>query len=167
MAKIQTYRCPTCGEMIVATATQCRFCGAGLDPATAVGRAAHQAQVNAAAGEAHTARTTAWGALGVLGAIWFVVTRLGAAASRSATNDVVAALAGLWVLVAGVAVVVMVVQVVVLARWQRRYGRLEGSSPELLEAKQSVRQAYPALGITVLGLLVYMGIIVSAVSSVR
>lgn len=115
LAKPRTFRCPNCNEMINDSMTQCRFCSVPVDPGVAQLIAERQEKANQAYSDASFLRTAAI-AMYVFFAI-SMVPLLGFA---------------FWGFL-----ITFVVVIVLLIRWQVRFGRLITDDEDYKKARRS------------------------------
>ena len=115
LAQSQTFPCPNCGEIINDSVQTCRFCSAPVDPQAASAAAELQTRVNRACSDASFLRTAA-AAMFVLLALSIVpfislITYLGF-------------------------IITFFVVLVLLVRWQIRFGRLQTNDADYNRAKR-------------------------------
>lgn len=111
----RTFRCPNCNEMINDSMTQCRFCSTPVDPGIAAMIAEQQDQVNQACSDASFLRTAAVAMFVFLGA------------SMIPFLPVV-----YWGFL-----ITFIVVIVLLVRWQVRFGNLKTNDPDYQQARRS------------------------------
>ena len=114
-AQPKTFRCMNCNEMVNESMQQCPFCKVTIDQQTAIAAAEVQDKANQAYSDASYVRTAAiamWVFLG-LSFIPFIP------------------------LVAWAFVVTFLVVMVMLIRWQVRFGGLKTADPDYIKAKRS------------------------------
>lgn len=116
MYNLRTFPCPSCGEIINEKAEVCKFCSAPVDREAAVQAGELQSKVNQACSDASYLRTAAVVMFGFLAA-------------------------GLLIPFFAIAywafLVTFVVLLVLLVRWQTRFGRLQSNDPDYAKAKRS------------------------------
>lgn len=139
LAGPRTFRCPNCNEMINDSMTQCRFCSVAIDPAIAALVGERQEKANQACSDASYLKTAAIAMLLFL-----------------AVGSIVG-------LVFWGFVVTFWVVVVLLIRWQVRFGSLLTDDPDFQQAKRSRTIALVLLIVAIpLGLIVpFLGAITS------
>ena len=111
----QTFPCPECKEIINDSMERCRYCGAPVDPRAAAEAADLQAQVNQACSDASYLKTAAfvmWAFLG-LSFIPFIP------------------------LVSWAFLFTFVAVLVLIVRWQLKFGRIKTDDPDYPGAKRS------------------------------
>jgi hypothetical protein len=118
----RTLPCPGCRQIIDTTMQSCRFCGVAIDPATAAMAATLQERVQKAWYWAGVIRRFAM-AMPVFFLLSFVPMVAVAFIGRS-YND--------WALL---------LIIVSLILWSKRFGKLESPDPDLSRARRAVRQA--------------------------
>lgn len=111
----RTFRCPNCNEMINDSMTQCRYCNVPVDPAVAQLVADRQEQANQSYSDASYLRTAVV-AIYVLMGLGFILPFVG------------------WG-----SVIIFFVVLVLLIRWQVRFGRLVTNDADYLKARRSWR----------------------------
>jgi hypothetical protein len=116
LASPRTFRCPNCNEMINDSMTQCRYCSVPVDPAVAALIAERQEKANHAYSDASFLRTAAFAMYAFLGLSWTPLLPL--------------------IFFFGF-VIVFVVVLVLLIRWQIRYANLITDDPDYKSAKKS------------------------------
>jgi len=126
---VRVFQCPNCNETIDASALQCRFCSAPIDPDMAEAASAVMAKVNQACSDASFIKTTAWAIL-VAFAFRFV--------------PIVSGLGSMAFLILLVAVPAMAL------RWWIKFARIVSSEADFRRARRTVA----AIGIPVSILLV-------------
>lgn len=119
----RTFRCPNCNEMINDSMKECRYCSVAVDPGVAQLIASRQEQANQACSDASYLRTAAIAmyvflALSVIPYIPFVSPAF---------------------------LIVFVVVVILLIRWQIKFGGLIVSDQDYLAARRSWRVSLIAL----------------------
>ena len=115
LSQPQTFPCPNCNEIINETMERCRYCSAPVDRQAAALAAENQSKVNQACSDASFLRTAA--------AVMFALLGL-------SLLPFVALIAYLGFILTFLAVVVM------LIRWQMKFGRLQTRDPDYLRAKR-------------------------------
>ncbi|HWS90742.1 MAG TPA: hypothetical protein VN282_27480 [Pyrinomonadaceae bacterium] len=115
MFETQTFPCPNCNEIINDSARECRFCHAPIDPQAARAAGELQAKVNQACSDASYTKTAAYAMFVFLLLSFIPILPLVSWAS----------------LVTFVAVIVMVI------RWQVKFGGLQTRDPDYKTAKLS------------------------------
>jgi Ca2+/Na+ antiporter len=113
----RTFRCPNCNEMINDSMTQCRFCNAPVDPGVAQMIAERQARANQAYSDASFLRTAAIAMYVFMGLSFIPLIPLVG-----------------WGFVA-----TFIVVLVLLIRWQVKFGRLTTNDADYLSARRSWR----------------------------
>jgi hypothetical protein len=111
----QTFPCPECKEIINDSMARCRYCDAPVDPRAAAEAADLQAQVNQACSDASYLKTAAlvmWAFLG-LSFVPFIP------------------------LVSWAFLVTVVAVLVLVVRWQLKFGRIKTGDPDYPVAKRS------------------------------
>ena len=140
----QTFPCQNCKEIINDSMTSCRYCSAPVDPQAAASAAALQARVNQACSDASYLKTAAlvmWAFLG-LSFVPFVP------------------------LVSWAFLVTFVAVVVLIVRWQLKFGRIKTEDPDYPRAKRSKNLAALLwLGALFLDFIIRPLLILSALSS--
>jgi hypothetical protein len=126
---VQVFDCPSCGETINTSMTQCPYCSAAIDPTTALAAAELTSKVSSACSDASYVRIVA----GSLLAFFLIA--------------LVPFLGGLGRF--GYYVLLVLVPVLAI-RWWVRSGRLVTQDPDFRRAKRDVRIA---LGIWIIFLL--------------
>ena len=116
LANPRTFRCPNCNEMINDSMTQCRYCSVPVDPAVAALTADRQEKANHSYSDASFLRTAAFAMYAFLGLSWTPLLPL--------------------IFFFGF-VIVFVVVLVLLIRWQIRYANLITDDPDYKGAKKS------------------------------
>ena len=111
----RTFPCPNCNEIINDSATQCRFCSVAIDPAVAQLVADKQAKVNQAVSDASFLRTTAIAMYVFLGLSFIPILPL----------------------VDWGFVIIFVVVIVLLIRWQIKFNGLVTSDADYKKARRS------------------------------
>lgn len=117
LANPRTFRCPNCNEMINDSMTVCRYCSAPVDPVAAQLIAERQAKANQAYSDASYLRTAAI-AMYVFMGLSFVP---------------------LIPIVGWGFLITFVVVLVLLIRWQVKFGRLVTNDADYLKARRSWR----------------------------
>jgi hypothetical protein len=120
LSQPQTFPCPNCKEIINDSVMSCRYCGAPVDPQAAAEAAASQARVNQACSDASYLKTAAlvmWAFFG-LSFVPFIPLMF-------------------WAFV-----VTFFVVLVMIARWQLRFGRIQTDDPDYPRAKRSKNLAF-------------------------
>jgi hypothetical protein len=115
LAQPQTFPCPNCKEIINDSMERCRYCNASVDPQAAATAAALQSRVNQACSDASYLKTAAlvmWAFLG-LSFIPFVP------------------------LVGWAFFITFVVVLVMIIRWQLKFGGVRTEDPDYPRAKRS------------------------------
>ena len=112
---IRTFRCPNCNEMINDSMKECRYCSVPVDPGVAQLIADKQEQANRACSDASYLRT---------GAIAMYV-------------FLFLSLVPFIPLVSPAFYIVFVVVVVLLIRWQVKFGGLQSADPDYQAAQRS------------------------------
>ena len=115
LANPRTFRCPNCSEMINDSMTECRYCSVPVDPAVAALIADRQEKANHAYSDASFLRTAAFAMYAFLGLSWVLLPLL---------------------FFSGF-VIIFVVVVVLLIRWQIRYANLITDDPDYKSARRS------------------------------
>lgn len=113
----RTFRCPNCNEMINDSMKQCRYCSVPVDPGVAQLIAGRQEKANQACSDASYLRTAA------IAMYVFLVLSL----------------IPYIPLVSPAFMIVFVVVVVLLIRWQVKFGSLNISDPDYQAARRSWR----------------------------
>ena len=108
---VQTMACPHCGQIINGESTACGFCRTPVDRQTAAVSAALQDRVNGACSSAAFLQTTAFAALGF--ALLNIIPFLGL-----------------------IYLVVLLIGIVLLLRWQFGFGFLKSTDRDYLQAKR-------------------------------
>lgn len=116
----RTFRCPNCNEMINDSMTQCRFCSTPIDPGVAAMIAERQDKANQACSDASFLRTAAVAMFVFLGVSMFPF---------------------LPVVYWGF-VITFIVVIVLLIRWQVRFGSLKTNDPDYQQARRSRNVAF-------------------------
>ena len=114
-AQPRTFPCPNCNEMINDSMTQCRFCSVPVDPGIAAIVAEKQEKTNQACNDASFLRTAAMAMLVFLGVSFIPLIPF-----------------AYWGFL-----ITFVVVVVLLIRWQVKFGSLITSDKDYLKAKRS------------------------------
>ena len=114
-ASPRTYPCPNCKEIINDSMTSCRFCGTEIDPGIAALVAEQQAKANQACSDASFLRIAAVAMFVFLGL----------------------SLIPFLPFVYWGFLITFLVTVVLLVRWQIRFGTLNTSDPDYQKAKRS------------------------------
>jgi hypothetical protein len=117
IATPRTFRCPSCNEMINDSMTQCRFCSVPVDPGVAQLIAERQEKANQACSDASYLRNAAI-AMYVFMGLSFIP---------------------LLPLVGWGFLITFVVVLVLLIRWQVKFGRLTINDADYLSARRSWR----------------------------
>lgn len=117
IASPRTFRCPNCNEMINDSMTQCRFCSVPVDPGVAQLIAERQEKANQACSDASYLRTAAVAMYVFMGLSFIPYVPL----------------------VEWGFVVTFVVVLVLLIRWQVKFGRLTINDADYLKARRSWR----------------------------
>jgi Ca2+/Na+ antiporter len=115
----RTFRCPNCNEMINDSMTQCRYCSVPVDPGVANLIAERQQKANQAVSDASYLRTAViamWVFLG-LSFVPFIP------------------------LVGGAFTIVFIVVVVLVIRWQVKFGSVITNDPDYQTARKSWRMS--------------------------
>lgn len=115
LANPRTFRCPNCSEMINDSMTQCRYCSVPVDPAVAALIADRQEKANHAYSDASFLRTAAFAMYAFLGLSWVALPLL---------------------FFSGF-LIIFVVVIVLLIRWQIRYANLITDDPDYKSARRS------------------------------
>jgi len=115
IANPRTFRCPNCNEMINDSMTQCRYCSVPVDPAVAQLIGERQEKANQSYSDASFLRTAVV-AIYVLMGLGFILPFVG------------------WG-----SVIVFFVALVLLIRWQVKFGRLVTNDADYLKARRSWR----------------------------
>ena len=115
IANPRTFRCPNCNEMINDSMTQCRYCSVPVDPGVAQLIAERQEKANQSYSDASFLRTAVV-AIYVLMGLGFILPFVG------------------WG-----SVIVFFVALVLLIRWQVKFGRLVTNDADYLKARRSWR----------------------------
>jgi predicted ABC-type exoprotein transport system permease subunit len=142
LAQPQTFPCPNCGEIINDSMQTCRFCSAAVDPEAASAAAELQTRVNRACSDASFLRTAA-AAMFVLLALSIVpfislITYLGF-------------------------IITFLVVLVLLVRWQIKFGRLQTKDTDYNRAK-SMRTVALVLWLVAIPLFVVRDILVAIIA---
>jgi hypothetical protein len=142
LAQPQTFPCPNCGEIINDSMQTCRFCSAAVDPEAASAAAELQTRVNRACSDASFLRTAA-AAMFVLLALSIVpfislITYLGF-------------------------IITFFVVLVLIVRWQIRFGRLQTKDADYHRAK-SMRTVALVLWLVAIPLFVVRDILVAIIA---
>ena len=115
----RTFRCPNCNEMINDSMTTCRFCSVPVDPGVAQLIAERQQKANQAVSDASYLRSTTiamWVLLGLSFIPFIPLVELGF-------------------------FIIFVVGIVLLIRWQVKFGNLLTNDPDYQSARKSWRIA--------------------------
>lgn len=115
LASPRTFRCPSCKEMINDSMTQCRYCSTPVDPGVAAMIAERQEKANEACSDASYLRTAAIAMFVFLGLSFIPF---------------------LPVVYWGF-IITFVVVVVLLIKWQVRFGSLVTDDPDYQRARRS------------------------------
>jgi len=115
IANPRTFRCPNCNEMINDSMTQCRYCSVPVDPGVAQLIGERQEKANQSYSDASFLRTAVV-AIYVLMGLGFILPFVG------------------WG-----SVIVFFVALVLLIRWQVKFGRLVTNDADYLKARRSWR----------------------------
>ena len=115
LANPRTFRCPNCNEMINDSMTQCRYCSVPVDPGVAQLIADRQEKANHACSDASFIRTAAIATYVFLGITF--IPMLGIFS---------------WAVL-----ITFFVVIVLLVRWQVRYGNLLTNDADYLSARRS------------------------------
>jgi hypothetical protein len=115
IANPRTSRCPNCNEMINDSMTQCRYCNVPVDPAVAQLIAERQEKANQSYSDASFLRTSVV-AIYVLMALGYVLPFVGWGSS-----------------------IIFFVVLVLLIRWQVKFGQLVTNDADYLKARRSWR----------------------------
>lgn len=108
------FPCPSCGEIIGANATRCRYCSVEIDPQAAQAAAGLQQRVNEACNDASMARNVA-------SVMW-----------------VAFAMQFLFAMIGRLAFIGMMLAVpILLIKWQVRFGRLQTNDPDFKAARRN------------------------------
>ncbi len=113
----RTFRCPNCNEMINDQMTQCRFCSVPIEPGIALHIADKQEKANQACSDASYLRTATialWVFLGLSFVPFMPLVSLGFT-------------------------IIFIVVVVLVIRWQVKFGSLQTSDADYLAARKSWR----------------------------
>ena len=108
----RTFPCPNCNEIVSEQMTACRFCSVPLDPGIAALVAERQAKVNQAYSDASFLRTSA--------AAMFVFLGVGLFLTMGYIGFLIT----------------FVMTIILLARWQIKFGNLMTSDPDYAKAKR-------------------------------
>lgn len=119
----RTFRCPNCNEMINEGMKECRYCSVAIDPGVAQLIADKQENANQACSDASYLRTA------VIAMYVFMVLSL----------------VPLIPLVSPAFVILFVVVVILLIRWQVKFGGLQISDPDYETARGSWKTSFIAL----------------------
>ncbi len=114
-ANPRTFRCPNCNEMINDSMTQCRYCNVPVDPAVAQLIAERQEKANQSYSDASFLRTSVV-AIYVLMALGYILPFVG------------------WG-----SLIIFFVVLVLLIRWQVKFGQLVTNDADYLKARRSWR----------------------------
>jgi hypothetical protein len=114
---LRTFRCPNCNEMINDQMTQCRFCSVPIDPGIAQQIADKQEKANQACSDASYLRT----------------------ATIAMYVFLALSLVPFLPLVSPAFTFVFIIVVVLLIRWQVKFGSLQTSDPDYQTARKSWR----------------------------
>ena len=117
IANPRTFRCPNCNEMINDSMTQCRYCSVPVDPGVATLIAERQEKANQSYSDASFLRTAV-----VAMYVFMVLSYI-----------------PLLPLVGWGFVVTFIVVLVLLIRWQVKFGRLVTNDADYLKARRSWR----------------------------
>lgn len=117
IANPRTFRCPSCNEMINDSMTQCRYCSSPIDPVAAQLIAERQEKANQAYSDASYLRTATIAMYVFLGLSFIPFVPLVG-----------------WGFLA-----IFVVVLVLLIRWQARFGKLVTNDADYLRARRSWR----------------------------
>ena len=127
LANPRTFRCPNCNEMINDSMTQCRYCSTPVDPGIAAMIADRQEKTNRACSDASYLKTAAVAMFVFLG---------------------LSMIPFLPVVYWGFLITFIVV-IVLLVRWQMRFGSLQTNDPDYQRARRSKNIAFLLLIIAV------------------
>jgi hypothetical protein len=111
----QVFPCPSCGEIINDSMTTCRFCSVAIDPEAAAGAARLQSRINRAYSDASFLRTAVGGMLVFLGLSFVPIIQLFT----------------YWGFI-----ITFFVVLVLLVRWQLKYGRIPSQDVDYRRAKR-------------------------------
>jgi predicted RNA-binding Zn-ribbon protein involved in translation (DUF1610 family) len=111
----QVFPCPNCGEIINDSMTACRFCSVAIDAQAAATAAQLQSRINRAYSDASFLRTAAGGMLVFLGLSFLPIIQL----------------LTYWGFI-----ITFFVVLVLLVRWQIKFGRLPSSDVDYRRAKR-------------------------------
>lgn len=118
-----TMACPSCEQIVMASAPSCRHCGVPIDAQTAARANAEAQKLNTAIGQANLIKYTEWAAVLVVGMMLLIA--FGSVSDRR--------LVTFWfgppAAVAGV------------LNWFRRFGGLSATDPDYAEARRGVLRA--------------------------
>ena len=142
LAQPQTFPCPSCGEIINDSMQTCRFCSAVVDPQAAAAAAELQSRVNRACSDASFLRTAA--------AAMFVLLALSVVPFISLITYL------------GFIITFFVVLVLII-RWQIRFGRLQTNDADYHRAKR-LRTVALILWLVAIPLFVVRDIVVAIVA---
>lgn len=117
IANPRTFRCPNCNEMINDSMTQCRYCSVPVDPAVAQLIAERQEKANQSYSDASFLRTAVVAMYVFMGLSYIPLVPL----------------------VGWGFLVTFIVVLVLLIRWQVRFGRLVTNDADYLKARRSWR----------------------------
>lgn len=117
IANPRTFRCPNCNEMINDSMTQCRYCSVPVDPAVAQLIAERQEKANQSYSDASFLRTAVVAMYVFMGLRYIPLVSL----------------------VGWGFLVTFIVVLVLLIRWQVRFGRLVTNDADYLKARRSWR----------------------------
>ena len=120
LANPRTFRCPNCKEMINDTMTQCRFCSTPVDPGIAAMIAERQEKANQSYSDASFLRTAAVAMFVFLGL----------------------SLIPFLPIVYWGFLITFIVVIVLLIRWQVRFGSLQTDDPDYQRARRSKNTAF-------------------------
>ena len=120
LANPRTFRCPNCKEMINDTMTQCRFCSTPVDPGIAGMIAERQEKANQSYSDASFLRTAAVAMFVFLGL----------------------SLIPFLPIVYWGFLIAFIVVIVLLIRWQVRFGSLQTDDPDYQRARRSKNTAF-------------------------
>lgn len=133
IANPRTFRCPNCNEMINDSMTQCRYCSVPVDPAVAQLIAERQEKANQSYSDASFLRTAVVAMYVFMGLSYIPLVPL----------------------VGWGFLVTFIVVLVLLIRWQVRFGRLVTNDADYLKARRSWRLSLVLWLVTIpLGFLV-------------
>jgi hypothetical protein len=143
LSQPQTFPCPNCNEIINDSMQTCRFCSAPVDPQAAFAAAEIQSRVNRACSDASFLRTAA--------AAMFVLLALSVVPFISLVTYL------------GFIITFFVVLVLII-RWQIKFGRLETSDVDYRRAKR-LRNLAIVLWMVAIPLFVVRDILVSVIAT--